>query len=118
MKRIMIILAVTIGAIGPTYAAVMTLTWSDAGPVSTSVACPLIAPFNASPGPPAPVAAGTVMCYVTVLPAAWSGALSLSGPNADLVAIQQGGPTGRQVVVAPGGQPTGGNFTATLSSLP
>jgi hypothetical protein len=61
-------------------AATTTLSIIINSPTSATVTCPM-ATYTA------PLAAGSVICPITVAPAGWSGALSLTGANANSFAL-------------------------------
>jgi hypothetical protein len=61
-------------------AATTTLSIIINSPTSTTVTCPMTTYT-------APLAAGSLICPITVAPGGWSGALSLSGANASSFAL-------------------------------
>lgn len=78
---------------------------------ATSVTCPITATLTA------PVAAGTVLCTLTVAPSSWAGALALSGTNANLFSIANTG-SGSQIVVGTSPITTPGIYAATITAAP
>jgi hypothetical protein len=61
-------------------AATTTLSIIINSPTSTTVTCPMTTYT-------APLAAGSLVCPITIAPSGWSGALSLSGANASSFAL-------------------------------
>lgn len=62
-----------------------SVTFVLTGPISLSVACPVPVSLTS------PLGAGAVLAPITVQPVGWSGALTLTGPDAGLFAISSGG---------------------------
>ena len=106
MRKFLAAVAVSALMAGGAYAATTTLSIViNSGP-STSVSC--------SPAAlTAPVAAGTLVCPVVVAPASWSGALTLSGPNASSFAL-----SGSNLVVGAAGIANAGTLSVTITSTP
>jgi hypothetical protein len=77
------------------------------GSPSTSITCPIAGPFTV------PVAAGTQICAITVAPAGWQGALTLSGADAAAFAI-----SGSNLVVGPTAITAAGTKSVTLTAAP
>src|SRR5437762_5675276 len=77
------------------------------GSPSTSVTCPIAGPF------PVPTAAGTVICPITVAPAGWQGALTLSGTDAAAFTI-----SGNNLVVGASAITAAGTKSVTLNAAP
>jgi hypothetical protein len=86
-------------------AATTTLSIIINSPTSTTVTCPMTTYT-------APLAAGSVVCPITIAPAGWSGALALSGPNAGSFALS----ASNLVVGAAALQP--GTYSVTITGTP
>jgi hypothetical protein len=89
--------------------ATLSLTIVINGPNSTTVTCPL-GTYTA------PLAAGALICPITVAPSGWSGTLGLSGANAGSFAISSG-TGGQQLVVGPTVL-NAGSYAVTLTATP
>jgi hypothetical protein len=112
MNRLAIIAAILLAAASAhAKGASLSLTIVINGPASTSITCPITATFTA------PVAAGTVICPITVAPSGWSGTLALSGTNAGSFAISSG-TGGQQLVVGSAAITTAGTETLTITATP
>ncbi len=92
-------------------AATVSLSIVIATPSATSVTCPITATLTA------PVAAGTVLCALTVAPSSWSGALVVSGTNANLFSISSTS-SGSQLVVGASPITAPGTYAATITATP
>jgi hypothetical protein len=76
--------------------------------ISTGITCPLAATY------PGPLAPGTVICPITVTPAGWAGAVTLTGTGASLFMVDA---AGAHVVVGPAAVPAG-TYALTMTSTP
>jgi hypothetical protein len=74
-------------------------------PTSTTVTCPMTTYT-------APLAAGSVICPITVALSGWSGALALSGANASSFAL-----SASKLVVASAALPAG-TYSITITATP
>ena len=110
MKIKVLFAAIVLGSVTSAEAATLSLTVVVNGPASTAIACPIPATFTA------PLAAGTVICPITVTPSNWSGTLSLSGPNASAFAISSGGT--QNLVVGSAAITAAGNLSVTINAAP
>jgi hypothetical protein len=86
-------------------AATTTLSIIINSPTSTAVMCPMTTYT-------APLAAGSVICPVTVAPSGWSGALALSGASATSFALS----ASKLVVGSTALQP--GTYSITITATP
>jgi hypothetical protein len=86
-------------------AATTTLSIIINSPTSTTVTCPMTAYT-------APLAAGSVICPITVAPSGWSGALTLSGAGASSFALS----ASKLVVGSTALQP--GMYSVTITATP
>jgi hypothetical protein len=89
----------------PTDAATTTLSIIINSPTSTTVTCPMTTYT-------APLAAGSLICPLTVAPGGWSGALSLSGASASSFALS----ASNLVVGSTALQP--GTYSVTITATP
>jgi hypothetical protein len=74
-------------------------------PTSTAVTCPMTTYT-------APLAAGSVVCPITIAPSGWSGALALSGVNASSFAL-----SASNLVVGSTALPAG-TYSVTVTATP
>ena len=94
------------GFAGPADAASTQLSIIVGGAASTSVACAVSTTLTA------PVAAGTVICPIAVVPSGWTGVFTLSGANAASFAL-----SGSTLVV--GASPlAAGSYSVTITATP
>jgi hypothetical protein len=107
MKRMPGLFALLFVALFGTQAEAATTTLSIIinSPTSTTVTCPMTAYT-------APLAAGSVICPITVAPSGWSGALALSGASASSFAL-----SASNLVVGSTALQTG-TYSVTLTATP
>ncbi len=107
MKRILGLFALLSLALfcGRADAATTTLSIIINSPTSTTVTCPMTTYT-------APLAAGSVICPITVAPSGWSGALALSGASASSFALS----ASKLVVGSTALQP--GTYSITIIATP
>jgi hypothetical protein len=86
-------------------AATTTLSIIINSPTSTTVTCPMTTYT-------APLAAGSVICPITVAPSGWSGALALSGASASSFAL-----SGSNLVVGSAALQSG-TYSVTITATP
>jgi hypothetical protein len=81
---------------------------------ATNVAC------NPNPLPTltAPLAAGTVLCAITVTPSTWSGTLALSGANAPAFTLLQPSPGVYDLAVGSAPLATPESYTVIVTASP
>jgi len=87
-------------------AATTTLSIIINSPPSTVIACPLAPSYSA------PLPAASVICTIAVTPAGWSGALTLSGPDAASFAL-----SGSNLVVGSAAL-AAGTYSVTITATP
>lgn len=106
MKRIALAAAILLAwPVIAANAATTTLSIVINSPASTGVTC--------SPGTlTAPLAAGFVVCPITIAPSGWSGALALSGSNASSFAL-----SGSNLIVGPTSL-SAGTYSVTITATP
>ena len=105
LKRIAFFVAAWLALSGAANAASLSLSIIINSPNSTTVTCPL-STYTA------PVAAGALICPITIAPTGWSGALTLSGPNASSFAL-----SGSNLNVGPAAL-TAGTYNVTITATP
>ncbi len=110
-KRVALLLGLALVAPAAAYASTMSLSIVINSPASTAVTCPVTATFVA------PLAAGAVVCPISVAPSNWSGTLALSGTNASMFAISSGS-SGSQLVVGSTAIATPGTYAVTITATP
>ena len=99
-------LAMAWGFISSAHAASTQLSIIVGGTGSTSVACTPLTTLTA------PVAAGTLICPIAVVPSGWTGVFTLSGANATSFAL-----SGSTLVV--GATPlAAGSYSVTITATP
>jgi hypothetical protein len=91
------------------HASTVTLSIVINSPPSTAVTCPLGTYV-------APLAAGSLICPITVAPSGWSGALALSGTNASSFAINT--VSGVQQLVVGASALNAGTYSVTITATP
>ena len=104
MKRIYALLLLGLST-SVAWASSTSLSIVINSPPSTAVTCPLTSYT-------APLAAGSVVCTISVVPAGWSGALALSGTSASSFVLN-----GTNLVV--GATPlAAGTYSVTITATP
>ncbi len=86
-------------------AATATLSIIINSPTSTTVTCPMTTYT-------APLAAASVVCPITIAPAGWSGALTLSGTNSSSFALSGGN------LVVGASALASGSYSVTITATP
>ena len=105
LLRTVLLGALFVPALAQAQAATTTLSIIINSPASTSITCAL-GSYTA------PLASGAVICPISVAPAGWSGALTLSGTNASSFAL-----SGSNLVVGATALPVG-TYSITLTATP
>lgn len=109
MKRPHLLLAATLlsaAGVGAALAAVTSITITVSSPPSTSVTCTPVATFTGT------AAVGATVCPIAVLPAGWSGSLTLSGTDAAKFSV-----AGSNLVVGSTALAVG-TYSVTITSAP
>ena len=112
MRQRIILAALLVAVSASARAANTNLSIIINSPPSTAVNCTIEYPAGTTSFT-APVAAGSTIAGCSVAPAAWSGALTLSGPNAGLFAL-----SGGNLVVGTAAIATPGTYQVTITATP
>jgi hypothetical protein len=98
-------------AIAPAQAADTTLTITLTSQASTAITCGASSNYTLA----APLAAGTVICGISVMPSGWQGAFTLtqSGPQSNAFAI-----SGTNLVVGGQALTVAGSYAISLTATP
>lgn len=116
MRKVLGATGIALAALGILFggpvadASTVTLSIVINSAASTSVTC------TPASGLVAPLAAGTELCPITVVPSGWSGTLALSGANASEFAISSG-TSGEELVVGSTAL-SAGTYSVTITATP
>jgi hypothetical protein len=115
-KTLLLFSAIGLGALlsPPSHAASVNEIVVLNGAPATAVSC---AP-NPLPTFTAPLAAGTVLCSITVTPSTWSGTIALSGSNATAFTLLQPSPGVYNLAVGSPGLATPGSYNVIVTASP